>query len=270
LTSLASTFTELGSLDRLAGQDTAVHRLDPRAKVVTTLVFLVAVVSFDRYVVAALLPFFLFPVVLAVLGRIPPAGVLKRLALASPFVLMLVALNPWLDRDIVMQVGPLPVSGGWLSLFSVLIRFCLTAGTVVLLIAVTGFGDLCLALERLKVPVVFVNQLFFLYRYLFVLADEGARLHRARSLRSFGGRGLGWRAGAQLIGHFLIRSLDRAQRIHLAMLSRGFSGEIKRLRPLRLHGRDVRFVIFWLAYFLVMRRYDVVHLAGRLVLEAGP
>ena len=69
----------------------------------------------------------------------------------------------------------MPVSGGWLSFLSILIKFVLTVSTAFLLIAVTSFPGICEALERLKLPKVFVIQLLFLYRYLFVLLEESPR-----------------------------------------------------------------------------------------------
>ena len=64
-------------------------------------------------------------------------------------------------------------------------------GAALTLIAVTGFNAVCLALDKLGTPRVFVIQLVFLYRYVFVLVDEAARMVRARSLRTFEGGGSG-------------------------------------------------------------------------------
>ncbi len=57
-------FLDFKQLDLLALRQTAVHRLDPRAKVLTTLCFIVCVVSFDKYQISAMLPFLIYPVAL--------------------------------------------------------------------------------------------------------------------------------------------------------------------------------------------------------------
>ena len=88
---LASNFRRL---DQFARADTAIHRLDARAKVVVTLAFVVTVASFDRYAVSALLPLFIFPIVLAALGRLPTGYLVKNLALAIPFALTIGLFNP--------------------------------------------------------------------------------------------------------------------------------------------------------------------------------
>ncbi len=70
-------------MDQMARQDTPIHRLDPRAKILTTLAFIGVTVSFGRYEIAALLPLILFPVVLLALGRVP-AGVHPPQARLAP------------------------------------------------------------------------------------------------------------------------------------------------------------------------------------------
>ena len=269
MSSVATGLSTLDRLDRLARQDTAVHRVDPRAKVLATAVFIVCVVSFDRYEVLALLPFVVFPVVLAAEGDIP-FGFLGRLLLAvSPFALMVGAFNPLLDREIVTQVGGVGIAGGWVSYASILLRFLLTASAALVLTATTSFYGVCLALEKLRLPDVLVTQLLLLYRYIFVLGDEALRMARARSLRAVGRRGTGLRIYTQMLGQLLLRTFARAQRVYLAMKCRGFDGQVRIARRLRLRTADVVFVLGWSMLFLVFRFVDVTSLVGGLVTGAS-
>jgi cobalt/nickel transport system permease protein len=263
--SIEHAFLDVGRLDRLARQDTPIHRLDPRVKVVTAAVFLACVVSFDKYEVAALLPYAVFPVTLAGLGRVPLGYLGKRVLLVAPFAVLVGIFNPLLDREVVMRLGSIGISGGVLSFASILIRFALTIGTTIVLIAVTSFDGLCLGLQRLGVPRVFTLQLLILYRYIFVLADEGMRLVRARALRSFGRRGLGMRVYGSLLGHMLLRTLDRARRIHAAMRCRGFTGEIRSARRLAMGRADLTFAVGWCVAFLILRAVSVPGLVGVLI-----
>ncbi|MFO7630934.1 MAG: hypothetical protein R6W76_00260, partial [Caldilinea sp.] len=98
MSTVAAGLSTLDRLDRLARRDTAIHRVDPRAKVVTTFVFILCVVSFDRYEVLALLPFVLFPVVLASEGGIPFGFLGRILLVVSPFALLVGAFNPWFEN----------------------------------------------------------------------------------------------------------------------------------------------------------------------------
>jgi cobalt/nickel transport system permease protein len=259
---------DLRSLDLLAARDTPLARIDARAKLATTLAFIVTVVSFDRYAVAALLPLALYPVVLAVLGEVPAAALGRKLLYAAPFALMVGLANPLLDRAPLLVAGDLAIAGGWISFASILLRFVLTVGAALVLIAGTGMHTLCAALARLGAPRVFVAQLLFLYRYAFVLGGEAARTSTARRLRG-AGRPLSLAVYATLAGHLLLRAFERAQRIHWAMLARGFEGELRSLQRLHWRGADTRFVLGWCSYFALARAVDLPLLLGRLLTGSG-
>lgn len=267
MSNIAAAFFDLGRLDRLARQDTAVHRLDPRAKIATAVAFLVCIVSFDKYAVASLLPYALFPIALASAGRIPFGYLAKKIAIVAPFAVLVGLFNPLLDREILFQYGPIGVGAGWVSFASILVRFVLTVGTALTLIAVTRFEGVCFGLQGLGVPRVFTLQLLFLYRYLFVLTEEAMRLVRARSLRSFGGRGLGIAVYSSMIGQLLLRTLDRATRIHIAMRCRGFDGELRASRQPRIGWPELRFALGWIAVFVALRVWNLPRLLGDLTLR---
>lgn len=256
---------EIGRLDRLAELDTPVHRLDPRAKLIVTLGFVVAVVSFNRYAISALLPLLLYPVYLVGAGRLPVGYLLRKLLIATPFVLFVGIFNPVFDRAPLVEIGGVAISAGWISFVSILLRFCLTVSAALALIGVTGFATVCMALGRMGLPRAFSVQLLFLYRYLFVLTEEGLRMTRARSLRSFKGRGMGVAVYGSMLGQLLLRTMDRAQRIHQAMLCRGFDGELRLSRRLAINARDIVFVAGWLGYFALVRSVNLPQLLGRFV-----
>ena len=260
---------ELRSLDALAARDTPLTRLDARAKVIATLAFIVIVVSFERYAVAALLPLAAYPVVLAVLGDVPAAPLVRKLLLAAPFAVLVGAFNPLLDRAPMLAFGEIAVAAGWVSFASILVRFALTVGAALVLVAGTGMHTLCAALARLGVPQVLTAQLLFLFRYAFVLGGEAARMAAARELRS-GGRALALSAYGPLLGHLLLRSFERAQRVHLAMVARGFDGELRTLRAPRWSSRDTAFVLVWCAFFVLVRTVDLPQALGRLLLGGRP
>ncbi len=264
MSAVAAGLSTLDRLDRLARLDTPVHRIDPRAKVLATAVFIVCVVSFGRYEVTALLPFVIFPVVIAAEADLPFGFLARVLIVVSPFALLVGVFNPWFDRAVALQIGDLAISGGWVSYLSILLRFFLTASAALVLTATTGFNGVCLALQKLRVPEVFVTQLLLLYRYVFVLGEEARRMGQARRLRSVGRRGMGWRVYGQMLGQLLLRTFARAQRIYVAMKCRGFDGQIRVARSLRFRTSDLLFVVGWSAAFVFFRAIDVPVLIGRL------
>lgn len=269
MSSLHNGIYELGRVDTFALQDTPLHRIDARAKVVATLVFLVCVVSFPKYAVIQLLPFALFPVVMAAEGRLPFSWLATRLLAAAPFAVVVGMFNPILDRQLVSLLGGPGIAAGWISFVSIILRFMLTTAAALTLIATTGMNGVCAALERLKIPDVLVTQLLFLYRYIFVLVEEALRMTRARDLRSFGRRGTGIRVFGQILGQLLLRTYARAQRIYSAMLLRGFDGHVRTRRPMAFGARDAAFMLSWSALFVVFRYVNVPEALGTVVIRIG-
>lgn len=255
----------LRHLERLAGGTSPLHRLDPRAKIVTTFVFIICVASLGRYELAALIPFSLFPFVLAASGGLPARSLLVQIAPALPFVLLVGIFNPLLDREIQAVIGPLQISGGWLSYVSLVLRTFLTVGAALILISLTGLPALCNGLQQLRLPRVFILQLLFLYRYLFVLSEEAVRLARAREQRSFCGNGRGISTFVPLAGHLLLRSWERAERIYQAMLSRGFNQEMPFRASSGFNAADLRFLAGWSLLLILIRLGDPAHRLGDLI-----
>lgn len=260
---------EIGRMDELGRLDMPAQRLDARAKALTTLVFIVIVMSFPRYEVSALMPFFLYPIVLLALGRIPPGCILRKMAVAAPFALVIGMFNPYFDRQPMAVVGPLVISGGWLSFASIMLRFALTVGAALALVACTGMHRLGAGLERLGVPRVFVVQLLLLYRYLFVVAADGVRMLRSLELRCAGSQSPRLSVYGSMVGHLLLRSMDRADRIYRAMVGRGFDGEIRALGRARFRLADGLFLVGWTAFFVTARCWNLADLLGRLLTGGG-
>ncbi len=267
MNSIGKKYLDIRYVDTLAEGDSPIHRLDPGAKLITTLAFIVAVVSFGKYTILGVMPFFLYPVVMISLGGLPAGYLLKKILLVSPFALLVGIFNPLLDREILVHIGTVGISGGWISFFSILLKFTLTVLAALVLVSLTGFPAVCRALRRFGVPRPLVVQLMFFYRYIFILVREGERMERARALRSFGKKGMGFRAFVSLIGHLLLRSLDRAERIYLAMRCRGFDGEIRLVRKTRAGWKDAGFVLGWLLFFIVFRIHDIPLRIGELGME---
>ena len=255
---------EIGRMDELGRLDTPLHRRDARAKAVTTILFIAFVMSFPRHEVSALMPFFLYPLALLSLGRIPPGYLLRKILIAAPFAVVIGMFNPFLDREPAAAIGGLVITGGWLSFASILVRFVLTVSAALVLIACTGMNRLCAGLERMGLPRVFAVQLLFLYRYLFVVAAEGSRMRRSMQIRAAGPSAIPLRVYGSAVGHLLLRSMSRADRVYRAMVSRGFDGEIRVLHESRLRWADAAFVIGWTVFFAAARTWNLADLLGRL------
>lgn len=239
-------------IDRFAYQDSPIHRLDPRAKVLSVLAFTVALISQPRYAIPS--PWFLvFPAVLLMVGRVPLRFVVKHTLLVSPFIVFAAGLSPVFDRA-PMAIGSVTVRAGWIAALVLVLRFVLGMAALIALASTTRFPELLKGMEQMGVPRLLTTQLRFLYRYLFVLIDQAMHMRQARQVRDAGRGPLSarWRASGGQIGVLFLRTLESAERIHLAMVARGFEGEVRLLTPLRWRQADTLFLLAMAAYLMVV------------------
>lgn len=237
----------------------------PVISVLTTLACIVTIASFDRYSVSALLPYFLYPMVLSILSNLPGRLLMAKILLVLPFALLIAIMNPLLDRTVACQFGQISVSGGWVSFSSIMLRATLTASAALSLLASTGFSALCSALDRIGLPQPLVSQLLFMYRYLHLLIDDARMASKARILRSQGKHGMEIRPYSSMLSHLLIRSWERAERIHMAMLARGFKGQFPSRNQRTTHLYDYIWLFGWLTLFIVCRIENIPLLLGRSI-----
>jgi cobalt/nickel transport system permease protein len=119
-------------------------------------------------------------------------------------------------------------------------------------------------------PALFISQLLFLYRYLFVLVEETMRIVRARDLRSFGKRGREATVAVRIIGSLFLRTMERAERIYRGMLSRGFRGDIPVLRRQGVRAGDLLFLAAVILSLAALRLLPLTVMTGRFVQELLP
>ncbi|MEO0108323.1 MAG: cobalt ECF transporter T component CbiQ [candidate division WOR-3 bacterium] len=263
---LDQALADIRALERLALQSGPVQRLDARAKTLVTAAFLVTVVSFSKYEVAGLVPLCLYPVVLLSLSRVPLGVILRHLALAAPFAVLVGLFNPLLDRTVAVHWGELAVSSGWLSFLSIIIRFLLTVSVALALLAGTGFPELSAGLGRLGLPRLLVTQFLLLHRFIFIIPEEAQRMKLAYELRSRRTRGMPIRIWGSLAGLLLLRAYDRGRRVHTAMLSRGFDGTMRSLSSRRWSWADTGFLLGSLSFLALVRFAAPAELLGRWLL----
>jgi cobalt/nickel transport system permease protein len=253
------------TLDDLARRTTALGQVDARAKVLAVFAILVTAASFGPYQLLRPLPLVIPLVAGMALGEVPARVVLFRLALASPLALFVGIWNPLFDPAPMLRLGPLVLSAGWVSFLCVVERFAIAFAAVLVLIATTGFDQMAAALGRLGMPRVLVTQLLLLYRYAFVLGAEASRMLRAHALRAPDRPRPTWRTLRSLLGELLVRSVGRAERVHTAMLCRGFDGELRRPGRSRFGPGAAVLVLGCVAFCALVRCMDVPRWLGWLV-----
>ena len=92
---------------------------------------------------------------------------------------------------------------------------------------------------RLRVPSVLTAIASFMIRYLEVVAAEMGRMRTAMTARGYDPRWLAQtRPIAASAGALFVRSYERGERVHSAMLARGFDGTMPDLEPDAADGRE--------------------------------
>lgn len=239
---LADAYQDTGSL---------LHRLDARVKVVLAPVMILLIGLTPMGAFGAYVGFFGLVMAGAIVGRVSPWAVVKRSFVALPFAAAAVTLIftvPGRSLGVMPLVG-LPISeAGLIRFVSIIFKSMVSVQVAVLLVMTTHFTDMLWAMGALHVPKVLVAVISFMYRYVFVMADEALRLTRARDSRSAvvggnpaKGRSVWFRASTtgRMIGSLFLRSFERSERVYQAMVARGYQGQIRRLHPPPLALRDV-------------------------------
>jgi len=201
--------------------------LAPAHKIAAVLLFVLVVVATPREQFWA---FGLFAILLmgsAFAARLRTTLVLRRLTIEIPFVVFALFL-PFLAGGERVDLGPLALSvdGLWAA-WNVLAKGTLGVLASVVLTATTPVAELIRGLQALRVPPLFTSIASFMVRYAEVIAGEMRRMKVARESRGHNPRWI-WqiRAIAASAGTLFVRSFERGERVHLAMLSRGFTGSM--------------------------------------------
>lgn len=233
-------------LDRYSSLDSAIHKTDPRLKILIALFFVLSIVLTNP---GNLLEFALYGVIivsLVVVSRVPPLFILKRSLIIIPFVVLisLFLLFDYTGGAISHpSLSSIELRGDYAGVVlfrGIVIKSYLAILVLVLLSSTTPFPSLLQGLQRLKLSKVFILLLSFMYRYIFLLVDEAMRLTRGKRAREFGaGRWRQIKTTASLIGILFIRTFERGERVYSAMCSRGFDGTIRSLSTLHLNKAEI-------------------------------
>lgn len=209
-----------------------VHTLPPQVKLIATLTFVLVVVSTPYRQIWAFGLYALLLAGVATIARVPFGMLARRMLVEIPFVVFAVLL-PFISRGERAEVFglSLSISGLW-GAWSVLAKATLGVLTSLLLAATTDLRDLVAGLDRLRMPTLIVQIMTFMIRYADVVTDEMRRMHLARVSRGFVARDIRQLPVlARSLAALFIRSFERGERVHLAMLSRGYSGRFPLTAP---------------------------------------
>ena len=173
----------------------------------------------------AFIAYFVAIFLVSLIAKIPTPTLLKRSLIEIPFILFAV-LMPFFGTGERFEVGPLNLyRESLLAAAGIVAKGTLGVLSAVILSTSTTARELLRGLEKLHLPKLMVQIAAFMLRYVNVISDEMERMKVARESRGFIATGLkDWKVIAIAASALFIRSYERGERVHLAMLSRGYSG----------------------------------------------
>jgi cobalt/nickel transport system permease protein len=219
-----------------------VHRLPAEVKIVAAFLIVVCVVATPREAFGVFGGYLLLLAAVWAVARIPPGWIARRAIIEAPFVVLAVLLPITGGSPHVDWFGLTLSEPGLLGAWNILVKGTLGVLTSLTLAATTPLRDLLFGLQRLHAPALVVTIATLMLRYVDVIVGEARRMRLARISRGHDPRFL-WQAGATArgVGALFVRSYERGERVHLAMLSRGWTGRM----PLLSNARTSR--AQWLA-----------------------
>ena len=255
---------ELREMDDLAAAESPVHRLNPLCKLLVTVFYIVTVVSFPKYDLSGLVVMVLYPVVLFQAAGIPVSLCFHKLRVVLPLVCAVGLVNPFLDHTPLIPLGTVTISGGVVSMITLMLKGVFSLMASFLLIATTSIDTLCAALRMLHMPDILTTLLLLTYRYIGVMLEEVSIMTEGYALRAPGQKGIHISAWGSFLGQLLLRSMDRAEELYGSMVLRGFRGEYHYARLEGMKGRDWLFGAVCFGLFAAARWMNLPALLGSL------
>jgi cobalt/nickel transport system permease protein len=227
------------TVDGWSRRRSPLHARDARAKLGVLLVFLVALSTTPANAWWSVTAYAVLILIAAAVSRLPLKGVLFRAVLLLPFTASFALLTWWSgSRNLALMLGAKTFLSGLASL---------------LLIGTTPLTDIAYALEQFYVPRMIVLVIQFIYRYLFVVSEQGQHMRLAAAARGGSARRQNFQAAAGGVGVLFTRSWERAEGIHSAMLARSFGGVFHPLNPPHFHPADIAFLFLASTACLLVR-----------------
>jgi cobalt/nickel transport system permease protein len=228
-------------IDRWSRGSSFLHQRDPRAKLAALLLFLIVLSTTPTSVQGAFGGYAVVLIIAVYMARLPILGLTGRAALILPFSATFALLTWW--------------SGDSLRALALVEKSFLSGLAALLLVATTPLTGWTAALESWRVPRMLILVMQFVYRYLFVIAEQAQRMRWAAACRGSQKqpKTRAFRLAAGLVGVLFARSWLGADGIYHAMLARGFRGRFVPAAPAPFRASDAVFLSACLAGCLAIR-----------------
>ena len=257
----------LHEMEQLSGETSFIHALHPLGKLLITICYIAIVVSFPKYNLGGLIVMVFYPVILFQIAGLSVKLCFYRFRMILPFLCAVGLANPFFDHTPLLTIGGITITGGVLSMITLLLKGVFSLMASYLLIATTRIDAICASLRRLHVPEILTTLLLLTYRYIGMMMQELSIMTEAYRLRAPGQKGIHFSAWGSFLGQLLLRSIDRAEEIYNSMTLRGFCGAFYYADISPWKCSSTVYCIVCSLFFFCARCFDISALLGSLILR---
>jgi len=244
---------EIHQIDEIAQRKNWINDIHPLIKLIVTIGYILCVVSFHKYDLTGLIIMAVYPASLFILGDLSFLGSIRKLRIVLPLVCAVGIWNPFFDKQPMMLLGAFTITGGMISMVTLMLKGILSVLASYLFIATTTIEKICYALKLLHVPTILVTQILLTYRYISILLSEANRIMTAYLLRAPGQKGIHFKVWGSLAGQLLLGSMDRASRVYESMSLRGYNGTFYFRGKKAIGKNDIFYLLIWILIIGVLR-----------------
>lgn len=254
-------------IDRSGKKDKFVNNIHPVVKVLLTILYIVLLMSINKYNLITTLAMSLYILLLSIIADISIVEMFRKFKVIFGLLFIVAIFNPFFDTQILGYIGLVPITGGIISMITLVLKGYFAVISSLILIYTTTIENICMALKMLHVPNILITIVMLTYRYIILFLKEVQRIWTAYTLRAPGQKGVNYRVWGSMIGSMLIRSIDRAQVVYQSMELRGFDVDSFFVEKHKFNKKDIIYLLACIAFILMIRFAPVFQIVGSILMR---
>ncbi|NPA63185.1 MAG: cobalt ECF transporter T component CbiQ [Methanococci archaeon] len=238
--------------------------LESRVKIISLVIFIVGSVLSKH--ILTLLIFNAIALLLAYLSNIPMYQYLKRVYVFIPIFAGLIAIPVMFNimtpgKDLIVLLNNPHISityEGVKYAITFTLRVATCVSFAVLIPITTQWNKVTSAMHKLGIPEVVITITNLAYRYIFLLLNFILDMMYSRKSRAIKKLGMveSWKEAGKAIGALFIKTYQMGEETYYAMLSRGYTGEIKHIYMEKITSKDILFLAFSIIITAILVLFD--------------
>ncbi|EHP88590.1 cobalt ECF transporter T component CbiQ [Methanotorris formicicus] len=240
------------------------QNVESRVKIITLVIFLIGSVLSKH--ITTLIIFNLIAILFAYLSNIPIITYLKRVYIFIPIFAGIIVIpvifnivTPGHDIFAIFNNPHISITyEGVIYATTFTLRVATCVSYAVLIPITTQWNKVTTAVGRLGIPDVIITITNLAYRYIFLLLNFVLDMIYSRKSRTIRKLGMveSWKEGGKAIGALFIKTYEMGEDTYYAMLSRGYTGEVKYIYKEKIKMKDIIFLILSITLVIVLLLFD--------------